>query len=293
MIRMAKAPHPGTSPRDVEDFADWDDELLTGEAVALDLRPAPFAIRAAGLLIDYLVYFGLYVLILLALFTAASSGAFDEALASILGIVGLVVSTVVIPTAVETATRGKSLGRLALGARIVRDDGGAIGFRHALIRSLVGVLEIYMTVGGLAAVVGLLGRRSKRLGDLVAGTYSQYERVSRRQTPVFGIPHPLAEWALTADVARLPIQLTRRIQQFLAQAGRLAPESRARLAASLANETAVFVSPVPQADPELFLAAVVVLRREREAASLALQRQGLERLDAALTGLPHGFPERG
>ena len=33
-----------------------------------------------------------------------------------------------IPTAVETLSQGKSLGKLAVGARIVRDDGGSIGF---------------------------------------------------------------------------------------------------------------------------------------------------------------------
>ena len=57
----------------------------------------------------------------------------------------------IVPMLVETATGGRSLGKLAVGARIVRDDGGAIGLRHAFIRALLGVLEIFMTFGGLAA----------------------------------------------------------------------------------------------------------------------------------------------
>ena len=40
--------------------------------------------------------------------------------------------------------------------------------------------EIFMTLGGVAALVGLLSARTKRLGDLIAGTYSQYERVTPR-----------------------------------------------------------------------------------------------------------------
>ena len=36
-------------------------QLVTGEAVALDLRPASFVLRAAGAVIDYVVYFGTYI----------------------------------------------------------------------------------------------------------------------------------------------------------------------------------------------------------------------------------------
>jgi uncharacterized RDD family membrane protein YckC len=268
-------------------------ELVTGEAVALDLRPASFILRAAGAMIDFVVYFGGYLLLLLVIFTILTEVQPDQAMATAIAVATLVVCIVVIPVAVEIATHGKSLGRLAVGARIVRDDGGAIGFRHALIRGLTGVFEIFMTFGGLAATVALLNSRSKRLGDIVAGTYSQYERVSRYEPPVYGVPLPLTEWARTADVARMPDPLSRRIAQFLEQANGLTPQTRSRLAASLAHEASVFVSPVPQADAELFLAAVAAVRRDRELAAHALSARGLERLAPVLEGLPRGFPDRG
>jgi uncharacterized RDD family membrane protein YckC len=268
-------------------------ELITGEAVALDLRPASFVLRAAGAIIDWLVYFGSYVAIMLVVLGFADQLGLDQALMTAIGVSGIVLCIVVIPTAVETVTQGKSLGKLAVGARIVRDDGGSIGFRHAFIRSLTGVFETYMTFGGLAAIVALLNGRAKRLGDLVAGTYSQNERVSKLVAPVFGVPVALAEWAATADVARMPDQLARRVAQFLAQAGGLTPATRERLGRGLANEVSVYVSPVPQADAELFLAAVAALRRDREFAALQLQRAGLERLAPVLGGLPRGFPDRG
>ena len=53
----------------------------------------------------------------------------------------------------ETATQGRSLGRWALGSRIVRDDGGAVAFRHAFIRSFVGLFEVVLTFGGVAVTV--------------------------------------------------------------------------------------------------------------------------------------------
>jgi uncharacterized RDD family membrane protein YckC len=270
-----------------------DARLITGEAVALDLRPTGFVLRAAGGAIDFLAYFGLYIAITVLTYVFAGILYLDDAVGAAIGVVTTVVCLIVIPTAVELLSHGKSLGRLAVGARIVRDDGGAIGFRHAFIRSLTGLLEIFMTFGGFAVLVGLLNDRSKRLGDLVAGTYSQHERVSAVVTPVFGVPAVLTEWSRTADVARLPDQLSRRMAQFLAQVAKLTPASRARLAHELAAEASVYVSPVPPVDAELFVAAVSAMRRERELTALRMEQQRLEQLAPALSGLPNRFPKRG
>jgi hypothetical protein len=174
----------------------------------------------------------------------------------------------------------------------VRDDGGSIGFRHALIRSLAAVLEFYLTFGGLAAIFGLLNGKSKRLGDLLAGTYSQYERVSGEVPPVFGVPVELMEWAVTADVARLPDRLARRISQFIRQASRLTPSTRDRLSRQLATEASAYVSPIPPVNAELFIAAVITIRRNREFAAHELENARLSVLNGALSGLPHGFPRR-
>lgn len=268
-------------------------ELLTGEAVALDLRPTGYVLRAAGSIIDFLLSVGVFLLLILAIGSPLIAPLLDDASRAAVTLTALVVCLVVIPTAIETATLGKSLGRLAVGARIVRDDGGSIGFRHAFIRALMGTIEIFATLGGIATMTALLNAKSKRLGDFLAGTYSQNERLPRIVRNVFGVPESHLVWAMTADVARLPDGLSRRILQFLAQAPRLTPSARIRLGAQLAAEAGHFVFPVPPGDPELFLAAIVVVRREREARALALEGERLSRLDSALNGLPHAFPERG
>ena len=268
-------------------------ELVTGEAVALDLRAASFVLRAAGAIIDYIVYFGGYIAFVLILMSVADNLGLDQAITAAISVSGLVIAIVVVPTAVETISQGKSLGKLAIGARIVRDDGGSIGFRHAFIRALTGVFETFMTFGSVAAVVALLNGRAKRMGDLVAGTYSQNERVARLATPVYGVPLALQEWSKTADVAKMPDALARRLSQFLAQAGGFTPGTRERMSRQLANEVAIFVSPVPRANAELFLAAVTAVRREREFAALQLEQRGLARLAPTLGGMPRGFPDRG
>jgi uncharacterized RDD family membrane protein YckC len=265
-------------------------ELVTGEAVTLDVKPASYILRAAGAAIDWLVY--MLVMFGCILLLVATGGGLDAAAGRALVVLILVFGMVVLPTTVELATRGKSLGKLAVGARIVRDDGGAIGFRHAFIRALVGVLEIFMTIGGVAALTGLLNARSKRLGDLLAGTYSQYERAPQATPlPLYLAPH-LTGWAQTADVAKLPDRLSRRIAQFVRQAPQLTQAARAGLSAELAAEASAYVSPLPPVDAETFLVAVALLRRQRDAAGLAIEQERLQRLEPVLDGLPHAFPDR-
>jgi len=288
MIRMIDV-----SRVEAERYDEPENTLITGEAVALDLRPASFILRAAGTIIDWLLYLGSYLVAWLTVIPLLIvSLNISEGVINAIAISSLVFMIVVVPTAVETLCHGKSLGKLAVGVRIVRDDGGAIGFRHALIRALIGVLEIYMTFGGVAAIVGFLNGRSKRLGDFVAGTYSQYERVSHKDREVFGVPLELQHWALTADVARMPDGLARRISSFLVQANGLTPATRDRLSRSLASEASVFVSPVPQANAEMFLAATTAIRRDRERAALDLEKRGIDALEPLLGGMPHQFPRR-
>jgi uncharacterized RDD family membrane protein YckC len=266
-------------------------ELVTGEAVALDVRPASVILRGAGTIIDWVAYIGLFLLMAL-LVTELFGDGIDQALGQALAISGLVFSLLIVPMLVETLTKGRSLGRWAIGARIVRDDGGAAGFRHAFIRALMGVIEIFLTFGGLAATSALLNARSKRIGDLLAGTYSQHERVPRFSEPRFVLPPVLETWAATVDVARLPDRLSRRVAQFLRQAHQLSPDTRVRLAETLAAEVAPYVSPLPPVPAEYLLIGVAEVRRNREYAGHLLERTRLETLSPVLTGLPHDFPDR-
>lgn len=282
-----------SSPQNAVTDYDVERELLTGEAVALDLRATSVVLRMAGGIIDYLIYSIATGLLIWLTLSAAFELGVPEELGTAIVIGCVVLGLVLLPAGIETVSQGKSLGRLALGDRIVRDDGGAIAFRHAFIRAFVGVFEIVFTFGGLAVVVAMLNTRAKRLGDLLAGTYSQYERVATVSAPVYGVPVELTHWASTADVARLPDALSRRIAQFLRQAAGHTPSTRERIARDLALEAALYVSPVPGGDPELFLAAVAAVRRDREATALQLERARLDDLKPTLAALPHGFPDRG
>ena len=251
----------------------------------LELRPASFAARALGLLVDVGVNIVLLVLILLGISAAGQD--LDEAAMRALTLVSVVFSFVIFPVAVETLTRGLSLGKLAAGLRVVRDDGGAIRFRHAVIRGLTGFLEIYLTLGGLAIAVALFNSRSKRLGDILAGTYALRRRVPVEQPIHVFVPPQLKAWASAADIGRIPDALARQASQFIRQASQMSPQSAAGMAAAIATELAGHVAPQPprSTTPDQYLAAVIAERRHRELVRLQHARrrntataQRLERL---------------
>ncbi|MGO4383772.1 RDD family protein [Specibacter sp. RAF43] len=252
--------------------------IITGEAVVLELRPASFAARSVGAIIDVLAVALLAVIAFLVL--GAVPVLVDSAAARSITLLAAVGLLVVLPIAVETLTRGKSPGKLVMGLRIVRDDGGSIRFRQALVRGLVGFFEIYLTLGSVAFLASLFNDKSKCLGDMLAGTYAIRDRAPRtRPLPVSTAPH-LQAWAALADIGRLPDSLARRISTFLRQGGQMAPASRTALGADLAAEAARFVAPrpAPGTPPEMFLAALISERRDREFRRLTLAQERTERL---------------
>lgn len=262
-----------------------DQEILSGEAVAIDVQPIGFLLRAAGGLVDMLISFVVYFAFVLLQLWLTFNGLLDQNTGRIYLVATLVTSFLVLPVTIEMATRGRSLGKLIVGGRIVRVDGGAITFRHSFIRGLIGVLEVYATLGGLAVVVGALTARSQRLGDLVAGTYSQRVRTPPLPPHEPVMPYSLAEWATIADVARLPDRLARRISQFLRTAHHLAPAPRTRIAHELLVEATPYISPMPAAPAEEILQAATVLRRERERRALALADARTEKLTGRRVGV--------
>lgn len=254
------------------------DDLVTGEAVALDLPAASLGMRIASGLIDVVVT---VVLLFVMLLTAGIAVAgTDDALATAAIIGTLIIVFVVYPTTVETLSRGRSLGKLILGMRTVRDDAGPISFAHAFIRSLIGVVEIYVAFGGPAFFSALLSSRGKRLGDYAAGTYVVRDRVRLRLNPPPMMPPHLASWARRADVTALPTGLALAVRQYLGRLPTIDPASRLTIGARLADEVLKHVAPEPppRVAPEDFLAAVIAVRRERDLARLRREAEFRHRL---------------
>ena len=239
--------------------------LVTGEAVAVDVRLARLPSRALALGLDLLVQFVALTAVLFVAGTLVSDS--DDALADALGLVFVVAVLVGYPVTMETLTRGRTLGKLALGLRVVRDDGGPIGFRQALARGLFAVFpDIWVSGGSAALIVSLLNGRGKRLGDFVAGTVVVQERLPVHQAPPVQMPPALAGWASGVDLSRLPDGLALAIRQFLARAPRFDERAREEVEARLVAAVADVVGPGPPPGTPgwAYLAAVLAERRRRE-----------------------------
>ncbi len=255
-----------------------DDDLVTGEAVALDLPPAGLGVRMASGLLDVLLTSVTLVVVVIVFSVAALQT--DAALAWVAFIGTLIVVFLVVPTTVETLTRGRSVGKLALGLRTVRDDAGPISFQHAFVRSLIGFVEVYAFSGVPAFFSALLSSRGKRLGDYAAGTYVVRERVKLKLPMPEPMPPRLAAWARSADIAALPTGLALAVRQFLGRMRSMDAAAGAPLAVRLAEEVRQYVAPPPPpgTTPEEFLAAVLVSRRERDQSRLTREAELRHRL---------------
>ncbi|MFJ6392950.1 RDD family protein [Streptomyces sp. NPDC091972] len=240
-------------------------ELVTGEAVALELRPARLPSRALAVLIDLIVAVVVYVAVTIAVVAAAAS--LDDAAQMALSIAAFLLVLVGGPIAVETLSHGRSLGKLAVGLRVVRDDGGPIRFRHALVRGAIGVVEILMTFGVVACIASLVSARGRRLGDVFAGTLVVRERIPVAPSGFVPPPPPwLAGRFSGLDLSAVPDGLWLAIRQYLTRMHQLDPQvgwaMAERLAADLAARTG---APAPRdVPPGAYLAAVVQERQVRE-----------------------------
>jgi uncharacterized RDD family membrane protein YckC len=241
-------------------------ELVTGEAVALELRPARLPSRGLATLLDLVVAVTAYVVV--SVLVVVTTASLDDAAQIALAISTFLLVLVGGPIAVETLSHGRSLGKLACGLRVVRDDGGPIRFRHALVRGAIGVVEILLTLGAVACIASLVSARGRRLGDVFAGTLVVRERVpAARSGFVPAPPAWLAGRFQGLDLSAVPDGLWLAVRQYLGRMGQLDPQVGWAMAVRLAGELAACTGvPVPQGvPPAAYLAAVVQERQVREA----------------------------
>ncbi|WP_328807024.1 RDD family protein [Nocardiopsis coralli] len=282
--------YPGGGP--VHDDPYGSTPLVTGDAVVLELRPAGFATRAVALFIDVLVQV-IALLALTMLGSWISTGLDDAAMAAMsLGVTVLVI--VGYPAAFETLSRGRSLGKLALGLRVVGTDGSPERFRQALGRALMSVVEVWMTMGTVALITSLVNRDGRRLGDFVAGTTVVEERTGRRRNETISMPPQLEGWAANAELSGLSTDTAADARQYVLRYDELAQHTRHELGIELAEAVAAQISPPPPpgTSPPYFLAAVLAERRRRGMGT-ELESNGVWTHGGAWNGPRRGFGRRG
>jgi uncharacterized RDD family membrane protein YckC len=242
-------------------------EVVTGDAVVLDVQIAQLPVRAVGALIDIAVIIVGYLMGLW--LYAVTLRQFDSALTGAFLIIFAVLALVGYPLTLETATRGRTIGKMVMGLRVVSDDGGPERFRQALFRALASVVEIWTLMGSPAVISSMLSPRAKRIGDIFAGTIVVSERGPRIGPPP-QMPPSLAWWASSLQLSGLDAGQAEVARQFLSRAPQLEPQLRQQMAYRIATDVVSRIAPPPPpgAPPQLVLAAVLAERHRRELARL-------------------------
>lgn len=280
--------------------------FVTGEAVSLDLPVARLGSRMLARTLDLIVQ----VLLCVGLMTAAPivlglislTGLVPMDLALLQGVYLLVIVLVAVgyPVATETLVGGRTLGKLAVGLRVVRDDGGPIRFRQALTRGLVsasiewpGLIAPPLT--WLACLTTMaVSPLGKRLGDYAAGTLVIHDPTPRPWGRVPAMPPVLARWAATLDLAGLDDELALAVRHFLTRVHELREPARTQLAQRLMAEVAAVVRPAPPPGVPAwaYLTAVHAERHRRALRRLAMLRARSTRIGHFPVAASHGGGHR-
>lgn len=241
--------------------------IVTPEAVVLEFETASVASRSLAQALDFGVRLGLlYVLVVVAGLLGAGLGTTP---AIVVLIVGIFLILFGYPVLLETRWNGRTVGKRALGLRVVTLEGSPVRLRHASIRSLLSLVDFFLPPLGVSAtIVSLLNRQNQRLGDIFAGTIVLRERTGAAfPVPVSFPPlHGYELYARSLDVGGVAPEQYAVIRSFLLRVNTLTPGARIHIGTRLANAVATSMhhQPPTGVTPETFLVSVAAAYQLRQ-----------------------------
>ncbi|TWE17609.1 putative RDD family membrane protein YckC [Kitasatospora atroaurantiaca] len=270
---------------------------MTGEAVVLGLRAAKLPSRALAMALDLTAQF--VGLLVTSVVLALASPGIDDAAGAALTLGLTVFFLVALPVLIETLSRGRSLGKLAFGLRVVRNDGGPVRFRHSLVRGLVAFAEIILLLGVPAVISSLVSTQGRRLGDVFAGTLVVRERVpgaGRGREALPSLPPALMQALggelMALDLSAVPDGLWLAIRQYLGRLDELDPAVAHGMAQRLVGDVVAHTGHAAPygVHPAAYLGAVLAERQRREWARAAEAQQRTAVPYAATPHAPMSYP---
>jgi uncharacterized RDD family membrane protein YckC len=234
--------------------------IATPEGVELELVLAGLGSRFMAALLDLVIQFGAIFALAIVVAPVGDSG---YAVAAYLVAAFLILFAYDI--VLETWNRGRTVGKLAAGLRVVRTGGEPVGFLTASVRNFLRLADFLPAFYVVGVITILVTSRNQRLGDLAAGTFVVRER--RLATTPAGTYLPATpadasffEW----DVSGVSAEDLATVRRFLDRRGSLQPAARAHLATDLAARIRPKVVGAPDGwHPESFLEALVAAKTTR------------------------------
>jgi uncharacterized RDD family membrane protein YckC len=153
----------------------------------------------------------------------------------VVAVTALIIFASVIPFAyflVPEARRGATIGKRALGIRVVTDDGAPIGWRESAIRNLLRLIDFLPGLYVLGGIVAIASPRGKRLGDMAAGTVTV--RVGGDDEDRFAAATTFTQAVGEIHAGPVPPELAAILARYRRRHEELLPEARRDLAERLA-----------------------------------------------------------
>jgi uncharacterized RDD family membrane protein YckC len=174
-------------------------EVITPEGVALHLPAAGPVPRAIAWALDLAIRLGALMILAMVL---AMLGRIGQGI----HLIALFLIFWAYPIVLEALWNGQTVGKKALGLRVIAADGAPVGWLAAITRNLLRTVDMLPFGYAAGLVTSLIDPHGRRLGDMVAGTLvvhvqSQHEATHAPVNAVYAPPLPLQPREQVAVVA--------------------------------------------------------------------------------------------
>ena len=231
-------------------------EINTAQNVKIDYELAGIRHRVFAFLIDFLLMCALLILVV-ALFDLVFIN-INQLVIELLAF--LILSFYSIFN--EIMFKGQSLGKKALGIKIIKTNGAELEFYDIFCRWSTRLIDIYLSLGGVAFFLISSNKNGQRIGDIIAGTcviktintykfsLNDIEKLNQRFIENNNLNYPLVKRLTEQDVLLIK-KLVHRLKQFNNKAHEEALEKMLKKLA-----TTLEISEIPD-DKEKFLNQVI------------------------------------
>jgi uncharacterized RDD family membrane protein YckC len=239
--------------------------LTTPEGVDIDMVVAGLGSRTLAGLLDLAIQLG--ALIALSLMVSAANVDNGFAVAILIIVFFMVLFGYFL--AFELLNRGRTVGKMAVGLRVVRIDGGPVTFVPSAVRNLLRLIDGWALLTLFICPVGMVAcvasSRSQRLGDLAASTIVVRERFAF-QPGLAAAVSPVPEQAINWDTSGVSAADVAAIRHYLARRHFLPRHVAAYLAAGLSARIQPKVAgSEPTWPPDVILETVAAIKAGRGA----------------------------
>jgi len=220
--------------------------VITPEAVPLHLDTATAGSRLLAGTIDAIV---IMVVLLVAALALGLFNSLSGTGAWVLGSLAVLFSIFGYFAVLEMLWDGRTVGKRALGLRVVTTEGAPASATAVLTRNLVRIVDMLPGLPLVGTVAILATAADQRLGDLAAGTL--VVRDAAAPAPAAPAPRmPPPAWTETLDLGALTEADRQLLRSYLSRRGELTAQARTRLSRSVAGRLRARVHGLPGVDDD-------------------------------------------